>query len=262
MERLDAMRNQDTSACLNRARKQARKIWIVGVTLLIGAFPLRAGWMEELEAMPLAGQASRIDPESAPVLLLESFKCTAQSEARALVLLPGATDELYFFKRIDLPLPEPRPSLGGLLQMLTNQTRLSIQWEPPLILVRTPEDVPDLDLILQNEKPREVLQGRRLNEPFLLDDRDFDSLQPWISKQLKASVHPWPGDGRTWHFYRHSLAGNHLSGWEMLQALLWAGQTGVEVSKPWIGSRPVLRFHHDQRSASRRPASAPPGSQP
>ncbi len=44
-------------------------------------------------------------------------------------------------------------------------------------------------------------------------------------------MRPWRYSSDSWHFYRHTLAGWNLTGWEALEAIALAGKTRFTVER-------------------------------
>jgi hypothetical protein len=83
----------------------------------------------------------------------------------------------------------------------------------------------------------------------LYNDRDWDFMQPILKRTLKADVRPWRYRYDSWHFYRHSLAGWNLNGWEALQAVALAGKTQLTIERKGglAFGRKLIVFEGDER---------------
>src|SRR5271154_2189440 len=77
-------------------------------------------WQSALSKMPLAASVTELNRTNCVPLLLNSFQ--SNGVVKALVFMPGATDELYFFRRAHATLTNSNPSLLDAIAALTNQT--------------------------------------------------------------------------------------------------------------------------------------------
>ena len=71
-------------------------------------------------------------------LMLKSFQ--ASDAVKALVFMPGATDEFYMFRRARARLNGGSPTLLDAVAALTNQTYIRASYQKPLLLLHTDED--------------------------------------------------------------------------------------------------------------------------
>lgn len=203
--------------------------------------PLQAEepWQVPLRQMPLGTGPIQLSRTNAVDLMLRAFR--SNSIVKALVFMPGATDEFYMFRRARANLTNGSPSLLDAVAALTNQTLIHATFRSPLLLLHTDEDL--LEPIVKIEHPPTAEGFRRVRfvSHALYNDRDWDFLQPIFKKTLKVDMRPWRLSQDSWHFYRHSFAGWNLSGWEALEAAALAGQSGFTVYK----NRVV--FEYDKR---------------
>ncbi len=204
-----------------------------GAALLafICALPLVAAavedWQGALVGMPLRTQITELNRTNCVEMMLQSFQ--SNEVVKALIFMPGATDEFYMFHRAKARLMNPNPSLLDAVAALTNQTLIRATFHPPLLLLHTDEDPLEPLIRIVHQPTAEKLRGRNFPPHVLYDDRDWDVLQPVLKKALKMDVRPWRYSYDTYHFYRHSLAGWGLNGWEALEAIALAGKTTVRV---------------------------------
>ena len=77
-------------------------------------------WQSALSVMPLATNVTELNRTNCVPLLLNSFQ--SNGVVKALIFMPGATDELYFFRRAHATLTNSNPSLLDAVTALTNQT--------------------------------------------------------------------------------------------------------------------------------------------
>src|ERR1044071_3476249 len=98
---------------------------IVRFAFLIGALCANANlfaddWQKALKQMPLATPATELNRSNCVPLILNSFQ--SNDVVKALIFMPGATDEIYFFRRVRAQLTNANLSLLDAIVALTNQT--------------------------------------------------------------------------------------------------------------------------------------------
>jgi len=202
-------------------------------------------WPEALAKMPLGGKVTELNRTNCAGVLLGAFQ--SNDVVKALVFMPGATDEFYFFRRARADLTNSPASLLDAVSALTNQTLIRATFRPPLLLLHTRED--PLEPVIKVEHPptADKLRQRRFVAHALYNDRDWDSLWPVLKKSFRTGLHPWPHLTDSWHFYRHSFAAWNLTAWEALEATALAGQTFVTVRQRQV----VFELDMRPRVASR-----------
>ena len=186
-------------------------------------------WQEALARMPLGAQVGQLNRTNCVDLMLPALQ--SNQTVKALIFLPGATDELYMFRRVKATLTNDSPSLLDAVSALTNQTHIQATFSPPFLLLHTEEDPLDLLITVQHPATAERLKQARFMVHALYNDRDWGTLQPALKKSLKVEVSPWHNSADSWHFYRHSFAAWNLSGWEALEAAAFAGKTGFSIRR-------------------------------
>ena len=204
------------------------------VLLILASLGGQAGeaWQQALAGMPL-GKVSELNRTNCVDVMLTAFRSNAV--VKALIFMPGATDELYFFKRARATMTNNSPTLLEAVTALTNQSYIKLTFSPPLLLLHTDED--PLEPIINVEHPGTVERLKRT--AFLpharYNDRDWDFLQPILVRVLAGVAFvPPPESPDSWSFYRHSFTGWNLNGWETLQALALAGKTVITVKHDFI----------------------------
>ena len=80
--------------------------------------------------------------------MLNAFQ--SNGVVKALIFMPGATDELFFFRRAHATLTNANPSLLDAVAALTNQTHIQAAFQPPLLLLHTTEDALNVIAIVKN----------------------------------------------------------------------------------------------------------------
>jgi len=209
-------------------------------TLLAAPWALAAeSWQSALAKMPLGGKVEELNRSNCVSVMLGAFQ--SSDAVKALVFMPGATDEFYMFKRAKARLTMGSPTLLDAVEALTNQTLIRVTFRPPLLLLHTDEDPLEPVIRLRHEPTVRKLQRILFPQHVLYNDRDWDHLQPILKKTFRVDVRPWRDAYDSWHFYRHSFAGWGLSGWEGLEAVALAGKTCFTVE------RGRLVFEGDER---------------
>lgn len=186
-------------------------------------------WAGALAQMPLGTQVGELNRTNCVDLMLPALQ--SNQTVKALIFMPGATDELYMFHRVHALLTNSSPTLLDAVSALTNQTHIEATFQPPFLLLHTEEDVLDLQITVQHPATAERLKQAHFVTHALYNDRDWVGFQPILKKTLRVDVHPWHYSSDSWHFYRHSLAAWNLTGWEALEASAYAGKTGFTVRR-------------------------------
>jgi hypothetical protein len=210
------------------------KKWIfsfcLGVLLTAGhsLFALE-NWEASLSRMPLRTNVVELNKTNCAPLLLASFQ--ENETAKALIFMPGATDELYFFNRVRAVLTNRSPTLLDAIVALTNQTLIHVTFQSPFVLLHSSEDPLQPLFQIEHEATAERIRRKKFVKHALYNDRDWDFLVPVLTFQLDTKFLPAEGSADSWHFYRHSFAGWNLTAWEALEAVSLAGKTTFVVQK-------------------------------
>ena len=226
---------------------QRRLAFLIFFLWSIGRGWAGEAWQTALESMPLPAGVKQLNATNCVSLLLESFQ--SNHIVKALVFMPGATDEFYMFHRARAALTNQNPSLLDAVEALTHSTLIRATFQPPLLLLHTDEDPLDGAVLARSEACRERLVSKQCPGRLLMIDRDWDSLQPVLKRELSARVYPWVKTYDSWHFYRHSFAGWNLNGFELLQAVTAAGKTRCSAGLRFglLGKSLNLHFEGDER---------------
>jgi hypothetical protein len=184
-------------------------------------------WIAALQQMPLPAGVRQLNETNCAPVLLQNFQSNAV--AKAFVFLPGATDELYFFKRVQVSLTNANPTIWHAVVALTNQSPLRVTFQAPAVLLYSGEDVLELDRTIQHEATLRKLQTAKPLPHVLALDRDWTQLLGQVKKHIPATVLPFAGTKDSWHFYRHTFAGWNLTPWETLEVTARAGKTRFTV---------------------------------
>ena len=117
--------------------------WIGLLLLCTASQGVSAGepWQDALARMPLGVPQSgviELNRTNCVPLMLDAFQ--SNGVVKALIFMPGATDELCFFRRAHATLTNANPTLLDAVTALTNQTFIQATFQPPLLLLHTTED--------------------------------------------------------------------------------------------------------------------------
>lgn len=186
-------------------------------------------WQAPLSQMPLDANVAELNRTNCVDVMLRAFQ--SNDVVKALIFLPGATDEFYMFKRARATLTNAAPTLLDAVTALTNQTNIRVTFRPPLLLLHTDEDPLEPSFKIVDEPTAEKILSRKFLPHALFNDRDWDFVMPILERKLKVDVHPWSHRTDSWHFYRHSFAAWNLNGWETLEAVSFAGKETFTVEK-------------------------------
>jgi hypothetical protein len=184
-------------------------------------------WPETLAKMPLTVSVAQLNRTNCVEAMLRAFR--SNQVVKALVFMPGATDEFYMFRRAKANLTNSAPTLLDAVAALTNQTLIRATFRAPFLLLHTDEDPLEPDIAVQDQPTVDKLQHTRFVPHQFCNDRDWDALQPILRYSVHMDIRPWHGSRDSWHFYRHSFAAWGLSGWEALQTVALAGKSKFSV---------------------------------
>jgi hypothetical protein len=180
-------------------------------------------WREALAQMPLDEAPKELNRTNCVEVFLRSFQSNAV--VKALVIMPGATDEFYLFRRAKAVLVSPQPTLLEAVDALTNQTFIRTTFRPPYLLLHTDEDSLSPDNTIQDENTSQRLRQKVRVEHLSCNDRDWDFLQPILKQRLKIALRPWRYSSESWHFYRHSFSAWDVDGLQALEIAAYAGKS-------------------------------------
>jgi len=200
-------------------------------------------WQSALSAMPLGVPQSgltELNRTNCVTLMLNAFQ--SNDVVKALVFMPGATDEFYFFRRAHAMLTNLNPSLLDAVTALTNQTYIQATFQPPLLLLHTTEDALEGFATVKNESTAAKLRLRLVPGRLIFNDADWEKLRSVLDWKLRVGLRPDPDAPETWHFYRHSFAACGVTQWEMLETIALAGKTTFTLN--WL----TVQFQPDARA--------------
>jgi hypothetical protein len=209
----------------------AHKRWLCCMCFCFAHFAVCAAesWESALNRMPLEAGVAELSRTNCVDVMLKAFQ--SNDVVKAMIFMPGATDEFYMFKRAKAQLTNTSPTLLDAVSALTNQTLIRATFQAPFLLLHSDEDPLDLSITVESESAVEKLKRTRFVGRGIYNDRDWDFMQPILRDCLKADIQPWRYSRASWHFYRHSFAAWNLTGWEALEAVAFAGKTRFKVSR-------------------------------
>jgi hypothetical protein len=199
-------------------------------------------WQDVLARMPLGVPQSgmtELGRTNCVPLMLDAFQ--SNGVVKALIFMPGATDELYFFRRAHATLTNANPSLLDAVTALTNQTHIQAAFQPPLLLLHTTEDSLDVIAAVKNKSTAAKLRQQIVPGRILLEDADWGVVRSTQKGKLSVGLRPFENTLPSWHFYRHNFASCGVTDWEMLETLALAGKTTFTVH--WL----TADFQPDRR---------------
>jgi hypothetical protein len=180
-------------------------------------------WFVALSHMPLAAGVTELDRTNCIPVMLNAFQ--SNDVVKALIFMPGATDEFYFFRRAHPRISVANPSLADAVAALTNQTFIQADFRPPFLLLHTTEDALNPIGIVKSKSTAARLRGRIVPGRLVFNDYSWDDLRPALGKKLNVRLRPFSNTPPSWHFYRNSFAACGLTQWQLLEAIALSGQT-------------------------------------
>jgi hypothetical protein len=171
--------------------------WSGLILLLVAAQGAPAGepWQDALERMPLAAGVVELDRTNCVPLMLNAFQ--SNGVVKALIFMPGATDELYFFRRAHATLTSANLSLLDAVTALTNQTHIQATFQPPLLLLHTTEDSLDVIAVVKNESTAAKLHQQIVPGRVLLEDADWGAVRSTLKGKLSLGLRPFENASET-----------------------------------------------------------------
>ena len=204
------------------------------------AVPAQETWQDALGRMPLGTNVTELNRTNCVPLVLNAFRSNAV--VRALIFMPGATDELYFFRRANAKLTNANPSLLDAVVALTNQTYIQATFQPPLLLLHTTEDPLDAIATIKSKSTAAKLQTESMPDRIIFMDAGWDDLRTGLNKKMSVGLRPFANTPDSWHFFRHNFAACGVTEWEMLETIAFTGKTKFTVH--WL----TVDFQTDRRS--------------
>src|SRR5579859_7877239 len=123
---------------------------LIFITIAAGEVQAAQTWPEALTQMPLRTSAMELNRTNCVQIMLSAFQ--SNTVVKALVFMPGATDEFYLFRRARGFLTNSNPSLLDAVVALTNQSLIRATFHPPLLLLHTAEDSLEPDNLVADRR--------------------------------------------------------------------------------------------------------------
>ena len=203
--------------------------WFLGLTLSAPASP---AWTEALRNMPLNPDGPRLNRANCVALMLGAFR--SNDVVKALLFLPGVSDDFYLIHRDDPALNIQAGNLLEAVNALTRRTEVRATYRAPFLLLHLDRDWLDPDLTIRNQSAAASLKRGKHLLHAVYCDRHWEALQPELKARFPFKILPAPRSQDAWHFQRHHLAGWDLSDWEWLEALSLAGRTTIRIERARI----------------------------
>ncbi len=210
--------------------RRSFQLIIAAFSLLFVASPIVKAdetWESALARMPLPAGAVRLQRTNCVSVVLHAFQ--SNDLVKAVIFMPGATDELYMFHRAEAVVTNASPTLLDAVAAITNQTLIRATFRAPFLLLHSDEDPLEPLTEVRDEATAAKLRKAKFTPHAVYEDRDWDSLLFTLERTYGVWFYPKAQSTSSWHFYRHSLAGWNLTGWEGLQAICLAGKTSFIV---------------------------------
>lgn len=205
-----------------------KRLWLSCVFAFALPFLLaRAGdWRSVLGAMPAGTNSVRIHKTAPMELVFQTFQ--ANPTVRAVIFLPAATDELYFFDHGVATLTGAQTSLADVLEAMTNQGPFRLTFRDPFLLVHMDRDRLEPALVVKPGRSSgfdtNLWTGNFIDMP-------WERLQPALKESLGWSVSPGAKAREGWHFSRVCLAARGLTAGESAVAVCLAAGIQGELRK-------------------------------
>lgn len=206
-----------------------RTLLLIIFGVCAGAFQSQAdeSWPDALAKMPLGAGGGWLTRTNCAEVLLTAFQSNAS--VKALIFMPGATDELYFFHRVNAKITNASPTLLDAVIALTNQTPLRVVFKSPFVLIHGTEDMLDVAAATENAATRARLGARSRPGHLLFVDRDWEAVMKVYGRSLGVRLWPSAKSSLSRHFYRHTFAAWNLTAWETIQVTALAGKTRITI---------------------------------
>lgn len=199
-------------------------------------------WQSHFAKIPISTRNFRAHLTPPVELILTNFQPSV--EIRAVVLMPGAADRLYFYDWGEVSLPE-NPTLFDAVTELTNAADLRVFVAPPFLLIGREYDDPSdpLSIVAGVQVEKLKLDERKLRGRTYYLDRSYDRIVSQAEKISRLKVKPSRRSFASWHFYRLAFVGHDLSAAEFLKALGYGTKCSIAVDRKsaTFKERPFLR---------------------
>jgi hypothetical protein len=213
--------------------------WLITASAVVLA---QESWQSALSRMPLGTDMTELNRTNCITLMLAAFQSNAV--VKALVFMPGATDELYFFRRVHAQLTNANPSLLDAVVALTNQTYIRVMFQPPLLLLHTSEDALNAIVTVKNKSTAAKLRKRLMADRLSFNDAGWDEVRAVLRKRMSVGLRPFSSTPESGHFYRHNFVACGVTEWQMLEAIALTDKTTFTVH--WL----TVDFQIDRRGGT------------
>ena len=201
--------------------------FLVFAVSLCGKAYAGESWQDALSRMPLGKHVTELDRTNCISVVLNAFQ--SNDVVKAIIFMPGATDELYFFRRAHATLSGKNPSLADAIVALTNQTYIEADFHPPFLLMHKSGDALNPIAVIKHPTTATKLKTRIVPDHLLFNDSDWDDLRSVLRSKLSVGLRPFSNSPDSWHFYRHNFAACGLTQWELLEAIALSDKTTFSV---------------------------------
>jgi hypothetical protein len=198
----------------------------------IKAVRAQPSWQEEFAKMPLTEKVPELERHNVVRIMLNSFQ--RNGAVQALIFMPGATDEFYFFRRAHARLTNAAPTLLDAVMALTNQTYVRATLAPPFLLLHSREDPLEPIVVIEDQRTADRIKRHHFEKHAVFNDNDWDYVEPILAFDINTHLTPRIGSHDSYHFFRHSFAEYDLNGWDALRAVALANKTTFTVKKRWV----------------------------
>lgn len=186
-------------------------------------------WETTFARMPLATNAFSLNLLHGVPALLNSFR--SNETVKALVILPGATDDLHFFDRGIVTWTNAAPTLADAITALTNRTQVRASFHPPFLLLHTTNDLLDVDISLKQPLHSDKPDQKKAASRAIMVDATWQKLEPMLKSVLDVDIKPKPNTTAWWHFYRANFAGFGLTARETIQIVCLSAKVSAVVDR-------------------------------
>lgn len=242
--------NSETNSAAQPGARLARVLALPFAALIFAILAIATSaaepWETALARMPLPSTVRELTATNFAPTLLDAFQSNAV--VKALVIMPGAIDEFYFFRRARAGLPAAATLLEA-LRALEKQTRIRATFRAPCLLLHAPPDPVTPAISIADPATADRLLTRPFPAHLDCFDRDWPRLQPLLARTFTSiwtgypEILPTATSPDAWHFYRASLRAWNLTPREALEALTLATRTTLNIEKR------QLRFDLDHRAS-------------
>ena len=215
---------------------------VLGAMLNPMAARAQVTWQEALARMPLREPVRDLNRTNCVRVMLDAFQ--SNDIVKAMVFMPGATDEFYLFRRARAVLTNAAPTLLDAVCALAAQTNIRADFHVPFLILHTNEDPLEGENSFEDARTARRLKNRVRLAHLNCNDKDWDFLQPVLKRSLRINLRPWRYSTGSWHFYRHSFAAWNIDGLQALELAAIAGKS------KFVLLRGEARFEVDTRVRS------------